>query len=224
VSKNIKISPSLFLFVLFSILSLLAFQLSAGAGSEIRDVAVTDVIVSSIWIVPAEICVINATVENQGSSTETFNVTAHYQIKMEMGNDTVYGGNETIQTVTVLNLGPGENGTITFFWWPYPQRWDLFAAIWPIYPPGNVTVRIKVEADVIPDEIDTADNVYVDGEVTLTWMIPDGDGDGVMNMRDIAMIARKFGGYDPAYDFNQDGKIDMRDIAVSARHFGMTYF
>jgi len=48
----------------------------------------------------------------------------------------------------------------------------------------------------------------------------------VVNMRDIALVARAFGSkpgssnWNPACDINGDGVVNMKDIAIEARHFG----
>ena len=64
---------------------------------------------------------------------------------------------------------------------------------------------------------------------------PNGWPDGKVDIRDIALVASKFGVVypDPRYDPNcditgptigvADGKIDIRDVAVVALHFGEEY-
>jgi len=55
----------------------------------------------------------------------------------------------------------------------------------------------------------------------VTWQ-----PDGKVDMKDIGMVARRFGalagkpGYDMHCDINLDGKIDMKDIGPTARLFG----
>jgi len=49
---------------------------------------------------------------------------------------------------------------------------------------------------------------------------------GLVNMRDVAIVARAFGSspgssnWNPAADINFDGKVDMKDIALVVRYFG----
>jgi parallel beta-helix repeat protein len=82
--------------------------------------------------------------------------------------------------------------------------------------------NITVYASPVPGETDITDNalsswmsVYVFGDV---------NGDGKVDIRDIALLARAFGQTvppaNPDLDVNQDWKIDIRDIAVVAKHFG----
>jgi hypothetical protein len=54
------------------------------------------------------------------------------------------------------------------------------------------------------------------------------NGDGVVDMKDVGYVARRFGIdpasplWDPNADVVSDGKIDMKDIGTVARHFGET--
>ncbi len=109
---------------------------------------------------------------------------------------------------------------------------------------------MKAEADIVLGEVDTADNMYIDGWVIISMLGditgPDGWPDGKCDMRDVGMVARGFGAKhvsnkaDPKYceywhatpcsscphnpncDVIYDGKIDMRDVGTVARHFGET--
>ena len=60
--------------------------------------------------------------------------------------------------------------------------------------------------------------------------IPEDIGDyGIVNMKDIALVARAFGStpsspnWNPAADVNGDGVVNMKDVALVARDFGETY-
>ena len=210
------------LLTLLLLVSLSACTLTTCLGSEVHDVAVVDVTVFPPWrevLFPCSVAFdINATVENQGNSYETFDVTAYFN-------------NHSLPPLAVIDLAPGLNTTLTF---KLKLGGEYVIAIFPSPWPDptkpmieNLTIR--VEADVVPSEVDTSDNVYVDGVVTVIWMAIDFDGDGIIDMRDIAATARLFGShngdprYDPMLDFNQDNWIDMRDIVPVARNFGLCY-
>jgi len=68
-------------------------------------------------------------------------------------------------------------------------------------------------------------NVYVYEEHRLT----DINDDGIVDMKDISYIARRFGIdpthllWDPIADIWKDDVIDMRDIGMVARDFGKTF-
>ena len=54
------------------------------------------------------------------------------------------------------------------------------------------------------------------------------NNDGVVDIKDIDYVARRFGItpsdplWNPIADINKDNKLDMKDIALVARHFGET--
>jgi len=100
---------------------------------------------------------------------------------------------------------------------------------------GNYTVKVHVQQ--VPGETYTENNFYV------YWIIiamigdltgADGYPDGKVDLRDIALVASKFGANypDSKYDINcdltsrtfgqADGKINIRDIAQVAIQFGKT--
>lgn len=99
----------------------------------VRDIAILNVVISKTDVVIGEVVQINITVKNEGTETETFNVTLYY-------NDTA------LQTKLITNLTSGMQVNMTF-------SWDTEGL-----DPGNYT--IKVVAEAVPDEVDVADNVY----------------------------------------------------------------
>jgi len=105
-----------------------------------HDVAIVSVTPSPSKVNPGQVVNITVVAENQGSVIETFNVTTYYD-------------NIPIGTKTVSNLAAGARTSITFSW--------STAGI----AEGNYV--IKAIADVVPGEIDIADNTYIDGAVTI---------------------------------------------------------
>ena len=93
--------------------------------SLIRDIAIINLVASDSYV--------NVTVENQGSQTETFNVSVYYYLLI---SDPLIG----IETVT---LEPNTNFTLIF-------TWD---------PPATGRYKIVAEASVIAGETDTEDNI-----------------------------------------------------------------
>jgi hypothetical protein len=57
-------------------------------------------------------------------------------------------------------------------------------------------------------------------------VIGDVNKDGVVDVIDVAMVARAFGSYpghprwNPAYDINVDGRVDVTDLAMVEAYFG----
>lgn len=105
------------------------------------DVAVTNAALSSSQVQIGQLLTINATVKNLGELTEAFNATIYY-------NET------TITTFNVSSLRPGEQGILTY-------QWNTSQV-------GAGTYTITVTASQVPDETNTANNVFTAGQVTLT--------------------------------------------------------
>jgi len=105
----------------------------------VHDVAIVDVVPYPTEVTAGELVSVDVTAENQGTETETFDVTCYYDA-------TVIG----VETIT---LAAGELITLTF-------TWDTTGV-------AEGTYTISAEASVVPDEVDTADNVFVDGTVTV---------------------------------------------------------
>lgn len=205
------------LFTLLVLLSLSLYASTSGASSEVHDVAVANVSIFPTLVIGGGYISSNVTVENQGTRYETFNVT-------------LYAGNVTVQNFTVTNLPPGTNTTVALQWSMFPFRGDIFGP--PPYKSKKVYVAnftIKAEADAVSGEIDVADNVYVDGTLTVKLAVADYYADGKIDIKDLTIVAKAFGSYpgadnwNPIVDINVDSKIDMRDITSTAVVFGWTY-
>lgn len=91
--------------------------------TPIHDVAVIGLVASETTV--------HVTVENQGTETETFDVSVYYT---RLGDPLI--GTQTI------TLESGANSTPTFTW----------------TPPSTGRYEIRAEASIVPDETDTADN------------------------------------------------------------------
>jgi len=94
--------------------------------TSVHDVAIIDLTASSTEV--------NVTVENQGTHSETFNVSTYYTRL----SDPLIG----TQTVT---LAKGATTTLTFTW----------------NPPSPGQYEIRAEATTVPGETDVADNIYI---------------------------------------------------------------
>jgi subtilisin family serine protease len=176
------------------------FNLSSTV-SPIHDIAIVNVTVSDTEVYINQIVSINVTVHNDGGVAESFNVTVLY-------NDTI------IETRSVLNLSAGTSETLVF-------SWNTSG----VQPCSNYT--IKAEAGQVLGEIDTADNIYIDGFVKVK-MEGDVNGDGAVNILDLSIVSQAFGTFEgePDYngnaDLNEDGVIDLTDLVIVAIHFGET--
>lgn len=170
--------------------------------SLINDVAVIKVTTSKTGCLPMETVgqgknmSIYATVENQGSTSETFDVTAYC-------NSTPIGAQQ-------VTLNPGENITLTFIW-------NTMGV-----PYGNYT--ISATADTVLGETDTADNTMIDGTVLVT-ISGDVDGDRDVDIFDIVRITTRYQmtypnpSWDPNADIIENGKIDIFDVVAAAGNY-----
>jgi hypothetical protein len=145
--------------------------------------------------------IINATVQNQGNYTEIFTLTYHINAS-------------EIETKNIT-LASGEQGFIIF-------TWDTIGC----QEYHNYTISVYLYS--LLDEIDITDNTGQNVTVLVT-MIGDVDGDQKVDIKDIALVAIRFGSergdskYMPNYDLNGDGKIDIKDISTAAFRFGKVH-
>jgi hypothetical protein len=190
-----------------------------GVFIEHHDVAITNVSLYKTVVGQGYSTSINATVQNQGEYTETFNVTI-YAIHQTPGFIV------PIQTQTVTNIPPANETTLIF-------TWNTTGVTL-----GNYT--LVAVADTVPNETDTTDNTLVDGWVIVT--IPgDVDGNFRVDMGDISSICNGFGStigpdgnywhhppgildpLSPNLDTDGNGKIDMGDITTALDNFAKHY-
>jgi hypothetical protein len=149
---------------------------------------------------------ITVTVENQGESSQTFNVILYL-------NSTV------ICTKQATNLPPNSNFTFTYTWTASG------------FSVGNYT--LNATADHVQGEWDYNDNTLAASTVAIAIpgdiAGPNGWPDGQVDIRDVSTTAQRFGSnlgqtkYLAECDFNNDGKIDIRDVGIAARNFGQHY-
>jgi len=115
----------------------------------VNDIAIIGVTVSSTSVEAGNPVSIKVTVVNQGDFSEIFNVT-------------IYHESVAIDTRMDVSLGAESTTTLTF-------TWDTKGV-------ATGTYTISAEASVVPDEIDTADNVFFDGEVAISPELRRGGG------------------------------------------------
>jgi len=171
----------------------------------VHDIAVVGVTPSPTVVTTSQSVSINVTVMNEGTETETFNVSVYY-------NTT------EIDTQTVTEMTPRAEKTLSFVWNTTGVPYDNYA--------------ISAYANPVPSEIDTADNIYTDGTVIVTTQ-GDLNGDGIVNILDGVIIAVAFGSNpgnskwnpiaDIAPEIAPDNIINIQDILLWAIHFGKTW-
>jgi len=163
-----------------------------------HDISVAEVKLLLTQVYVGQMVNITAAIWNEGKETETSNVTCYYE-------------GFPIGTVSVLNLISWEQKTLTFQW----NTTDLI-------PCKNYT--ISVEAEPVAGETILENNRKT--ILVKVNMMGDINGDGSVNIVDIAMIARIFGKRygTPEYyrrcDLDLNNEINIVDIAMAARNFG----
>jgi len=106
----------------------------------VHDVAVIDVNCSSAEVYAGQIVNVTVFVQNQGTVTETFNVTT-------------YANTTAIETLNVTNLSPSNQAILVF-------TWNTTGV-----PKGNYTIRAYITP--VPSETDITDNTYIDDIVNI---------------------------------------------------------
>ena len=146
---------------------------------------------------------INITVDvaNQGLLPTTFDVTVYYD-------------NNTIGIQTVTNLESLSERRLVFWWNTTGIQYC-----------HNYTISAK--ATIMPFEIDTADNLYMDGKVKVR-IRGDVNNDGSVDILDLILVSEAFNTQpgDPKYDMyadiNRDGFIDVLDMIIVSTNLGTT--
>jgi hypothetical protein len=168
--------------------------------STAPDVAIANVALAKTIVGQGLPTEISVTVANFGNNDEDFNVTTY--------------ANATLIAKQEITLTVGNSTTISFGW-----STAGFAY-------GNYT--IKVIADTVPGETNTADNTFVGGSIVVT--IPgDLNGDLKVTLSDLVILANAYGSkpgdikWNPNSDINGNGKVDLSDLVTLATHYGQHY-
>jgi hypothetical protein len=168
---------------------------------DVHKVSVLTVTTNSSVAYQGRMAYINVTVSDAGDFPENLWVVAAYY-------NTTTGKGEPINSYPVY-LGIGQNYTLLF-------EWNVAGT--PCLTWGFAAAAIT------PNTYDAR----AGGTISVRLM-GDVNGDGRVDLKDIALVARAFGStptspnWNPAADLNGDGKIDMKDITLVARNFGRHY-
>jgi PKD repeat protein len=173
--------------------------------TAIRDVAITDVTPSRDWVYPGVQVNITVTAKNLGDVPESFDIKVYYDTNL-------------LATRSIVDL-PSDAEAIEVF------TWETLG----LTPCNNYT--ISAEATIVPYEFNTTNNVFIDGYVKIRH-VGDINGDGKVDMKDIALVAAAFGTFpghprwNPDADITgttylvPDNRVDMRDVSLVAKNFG----
>jgi len=166
----------------------------------VRDLAVTDLSLSNDHPKQGQNVTITIAVLNNGTTTESFPVEINLETSM-------------IGTLQVDSLAAGNSQTLTL-------EWNTTSA-----PTGRHTITATIE--LMPGDTDPANNAMNKPITILSTTGPstDLDGDGKVDLKDIAIVAAAFGTKDgdarwnAIADVNLDGVVNMTDLGLVARDF-----
>lgn len=171
--------------------------------NTVHDLAVISVVTSDNTVYQGQVVNITVVVRNEGTVSETFNVTAKYF-------------NRIIETKTVTNLAQCESTTLVF-------NWDTTGV------PTDFDYEIKAEASPVADETDKADNTFIDGTIYIKPpFLGDINGDGIVNMGDLVLLNQAFGStptspnWNPNADLNKDNLVNVLDLYLLSENYGKT--
>jgi len=169
--------------------------------STVNDVAVISVATSDNAVYQGQIVNITVVVRNEGTSAETFNVTAKYF-------------NRLIGTNEVTNLARLKTATLVF-------SWNTTSV------PTGFNYEISAKAETVTGETDKLDNTRIDGTVFVT-ILGDIDGDGDVDPADFYIFSGAYGShigqpaYNPDADLDSDGDVDPGDFYIFSGNYGKT--
>lgn len=167
----------------------------------IHDIAITELRcideIYNDWLAP-----ITITVKNEGTVTETFNVT-------------IYSNSTPIEIITVTDIGPLEKQTFSFKW----NTTGLEVCSYYI---------IEAIAETLENETDTVDNALSYGPIWVK-LLGDVNGDRVIDIYDVVRVATVYAssqgdpGWDIMADLKPDGKIDIYDVVIVCSKYATSY-
>jgi hypothetical protein len=146
----------------------------------------------------------------------------------------IYEGQTAHVNVTVSNLGDfPENVWVTLY---YNMTADKSVDAYPVHLDAqqNFTLEFAWNTADTPclnytltavAAISAGSNALSGGTINVR-LVGDVNGDGRVDLKDMALVARAFGStptspnWNPAADLNGDGAVNMKDIALVARNFG----
>jgi hypothetical protein len=173
--------------------------------AQVHDVAVTNIVSNSTIIFRGCTAMINVTVLDNGDFSETANITLYYNIT----------ANETVGTQTVTLIS-GESKTLSFLW----------NTMGVAYSPNYTLTAV---ATIPTGDFTPGENALSLANIKVT-IVGDVNGDGTVNILDIAMASSIFMSrrgslnYNSLCDIRGDGIIDILDIVSITRYYSIKVY
>lgn len=171
----------------------------ARAGVQLKDIAITQVSLEKTVaynIINANPLKVNATIQNFGTSTESFNLDLY--------------SNATLVARQTLNLPPAT--VLTF-----ALEWNTTSVLGGSYV-------LSVSVPVLKGELNTLNNQLDAGLIQVNFP-GDTNGDGVVNVSDFAVVGAAFlsqpgsPSWNTAADLNNDRIVNVQDLAILGNFF-----
>jgi hypothetical protein len=150
-------------------------------------------------VYPIDLVNVTVTVKNKGSDTESFNVTA-------------YCNASVIAKQTVLDLPPNNITALNF-------TWNTLGVLPSHY-------AIIAEADLLPSELNTTDNILACPDLVFVKLEGDVNSDNIVDYTDLVQVKEAYGSElgDPHWnsecDFNRDLIVDAHDLRLQGKNYG----
>jgi hypothetical protein len=160
---------------------------------------------------PGELVQIDYSAENFGNTAETVTIIFAYN-KSSTWVSPRYSEPTVFHTEAVTIKG-GETIKNTYLWNTSNTQSGEYS--------------IMVQAMLVPDEMEASNNVFLDSSLLLRRST-DLDANGVVNIIDVAIVARAFGSrpgdekWNQNADLDNNGIINIIDVAAVAKDFGKT--
>jgi thermitase len=167
-----------------------------------HDVAVINVTASRLWIYEGQNLTVDVTIADKGDAIENVTVRIYFNISTS----------EIVGKGTIGNLSQGENRTVT-----------IMLNLANVTGCNNNTLTTM--AMIAGPEYNPSDNTLTGPTITMRFL-GDINGDGKVDITDVAFAAKAFGSkaggrrWNPDADLNFDGRIDIIDVARCAKNFG----
>jgi hypothetical protein len=157
-------------------------------------------------LAPAAQASTQTTTINKSFTFDSLTVTISGTITVDTTTQTVSGS----ITITVVNDTSGQT---------------IFTNTIPISISFNTNngASFVLEVPTFPTMLAISSNVASGSTTSTSFGIsktPDIDHDGVINIRDLTMIALNYGTSNPSADLNSDGTVNIQDLTIVALDFG----
>lgn len=171
---------------------------------DIHDIAITDVTPCKTVVGEGYPMNINITAENQGTMTENFDIDVRARSK---------SGEFFVGRIADVTLEGGDFATLTLTWDTIGRQKDGY--------------RISASVTPVPSELDTEDNNYSNGIVTIT-IVGDIDNDKAVTILDLFTLSQACGStpsspsWNANADIDNDLTVDNQDLAILSSSYGET--